>query len=262
MSKYDNRIDLGNVRGQKGDTGNEGVGIRDIVPVSRNGLELQYKITYTQNKSPTYFTVKDGANLEITQIVERGNLKPVTSGAVYSALLNKSPLIHTHDTGHIFLIDENGDVLDTLLSDKLDEIDEHIDLLERHEYVQIVQSLPSSNIDDNVLYLVASDTPLTDNIFEEYVHKNNRWEHVGSVNFVISNYYTITQVDNLLANKVDKVNGKGLSTEDYTTAEKQKLSNLTIDSVISSSSTNPVQNKVIKAYIDSQIGNIIEDMLL
>jgi hypothetical protein len=37
-------------------------------------------------------------------------------------------------------------------------------------------------------------------------------------------YYTKTANDTLLALKVDKVGGKGLSTEDYTTAEKTKLS--------------------------------------
>lgn len=91
--------------------------------------------------------------------------------------------------------------------------------------------------------------------------------------------------------KVDKVNGKGLSTEDYTTAEKTKLSGIaesannyvlpaattsalggiivgsnlsisegvlsadaqvvTVDSSLSSSSENPVQNKVI----NSALGN-------
>jgi len=43
----------------------------------------------------------------------------------------------------------------------------------------------------------------------------------------ITNYfYTQTQTDNLLDDKVDKVAGKGLSTEDYTTAEKTKLSGI------------------------------------
>jgi hypothetical protein len=40
----------------------------------------------------------------------------------------------------------------------------------------------------------------------------------------------------------------------YTTTEKNKLSglkNITVDSAMSSSSTNPVQNKVVKAYIDA-----------
>lgn len=38
--------------------------------------------------------------------------------------------------------------------------------------------------------------------------------------------YTKEQVDTLLSGKVDKVSGKGLSTEDYTTAEKTKLSRI------------------------------------
>lgn len=55
-----------------------------------------------------------------------------------------------------------------------------------------------------------------------------------------------------LALKVDKIDGKGLSTNDYTTDEKNKLAGvatgankITVDSTLSSTSTNPVQNKVI-----------------
>lgn len=33
-------------------------------------------------------------------------------------------------------------------------------------------------------------------------------------------------------------------------------SSVTVDAAISETSTNPVQNKVIKAYIDAQVGNI------
>jgi len=54
------------------------------------------------------------------------------------------------------------------------------------------------------------------------------------------------------ANKVDKVSGKGLSTNDYTTTEKNKLAGIAeganktvVDSTLSSTSTNPVQNKAI-----------------
>lgn len=41
-----------------------------------------------------------------------------------------------------------------------------------------------------------------------------------------SNYYNKTETDNLLDTKVDKVTGKGLSTEDYTSEEKTKLANI------------------------------------
>ena len=43
----------------------------------------------------------------------------------------------------------------------------------------------------------------------------------------LTNYYNKTQVDTIALDKVDKVAGKQLSTEDYTTAEKNKLANLT-----------------------------------
>lgn len=59
-----------------------------------------------------------------------------------------------------------------------------------------------------------------------------------------------------LGNKVDKVSGKGLSTNDYTTDEKNKLAGIasganktTVDSALSSTSTNPVQNKVVNTAI-------------
>lgn len=53
---------------------------------------------------------------------------------------------------------------------------------------------------------------------------------------------------------VQPVSGKGLSTNDYTTAEKEKLAAIeaqanktVVDDTLSDSSTNPVQNKVVQA---------------
>ena len=43
---------------------------------------------------------------------------------------------------------------------------------------------------------------------------------------VAADEYTNAQIDNKLSNKVDKETGKGLSTEDYTTAEKEKLAGI------------------------------------
>lgn len=42
----------------------------------------------------------------------------------------------------------------------------------------------------------------------------------------LTNYYNKSETDNLLDTKVEKVTGKGLSTEDYTTAEQTKLSGI------------------------------------
>lgn len=55
---------------------------------------------------------------------------------------------------------------------------------------------------------------------------------------------------------VEKVAGKGLSTNDYTTAEKEKLAglkNTTVDAALSGTSTNPVQNKAVQAALDTRV---------
>lgn len=66
-------------------------------------------------------------------------------------------------------------------------------------------------------------------------------------------------------NKVDKVSGKGLSTNDYTTADKDKLAGIdaganktVVDEELSSSSTNPVQNKTVNTAI-SDLKSLVGD---
>lgn len=72
----------------------------------------------------------------------------------------------------------------------------------------------------------------------------------------------LTAIKNSLNNKVDKVSGKQLSTNDYTTAEKQKLAGIatqanktTVENVLTSSSTtnalSAAQGKQLKALIDA-----------
>lgn len=48
----------------------------------------------------------------------------------------------------------------------------------------------------------------------------------SAITTALVNYYTKNAIDTLLSNKVDKVSGKQLSTEDFTTALKQKLDGL------------------------------------
>ena len=89
-------------------------------------------------------------------------------------------------------------------------------------------------------------------------------------------------IDDINEAKVDKVSGKGLSTNDFTTDEKNKLAGIAtgatkviVDSTLSNTSTNAIQNKVVanmKSDIDDALsakldtitisgdGNIITDI--
>lgn len=71
----------------------------------------------------------------------------------------------------------------------------------------------------------------------------------------LSGYATIAQLNN----KVDKVTGKGLSTNDFTAAYKTKLDGIdtnanhtVVDGTLKSDSTNPVQNKVINDALSNK----------
>lgn len=67
--------------------------------------------------------------------------------------------------------------------------------------VQVVQELPATG-DAHTLYFVPSADPQTQNIYDEYLYTNNEWEQVGSTAVDLSDYYTKTQVDTLLDDKV------------------------------------------------------------
>ena len=70
--------------------------------------------------------------------------------------------------------------------------------------VQVVQELPATG-EAHTLYFVPSKDPKTQNIYDEYLYANNAWEQVGSTAVDMSDYYTKTQVDNLLVNKAEIV---------------------------------------------------------
>ena len=84
----------------------------------------------------------------------------------------------------------------------------------------------------------------------------------NSLNMVTSGgvYAFVTQG---LGGKVDKVQGKQLSTEDYTTSEKTKLGGIEVeanktivDSALDNSSSNPVQNSVITNALANKVDTV------
>lgn len=93
---------------------------------------------------------------------------------------------------------------------------------------------------------------------------------------IIENSDSISNLTNALNNKVDKVDGKSLTSNDFTDILKTKLDGITenannyslptasetelggvmVDSTLSPTSTNPVQNKVVKSAIDEIDGKL------
>lgn len=115
--------------------------------------------------------------------------------------------------------------------------------------VDIVEELPTTDISTTTIYLInVSGT----NNYNQWMYINNAWANIGSTSVDLSNYYTKGQADTLLDSKVDKVLGKGLSTNDFTNAYKDKLDNYTVDSVLNSTSTNPIQNGTVTDALNTK----------
>ena len=75
---------------------------------------------------------------------------------------------------------------------------------------EIVQSLPTTNISPNKIYLIAiqndDDNTDTDG-YDEYIRINNNWEHVGSFQADFSAYSTTTEVQTMLNNTLQTLQG-------------------------------------------------------
>lgn len=118
--------------------------------------------------------------------------------------------------------------------------------------VVVVQTLPTQDISTTTIYLVPKQTTGTDDIYDEYIYVNNSWEHIGSTAIDLSNYYNKSQVDTLLADKVDKVSGKQLSTEDFTTVLLNKLNGIASGAEVNVQSDWNEADTTSDAYIQNK----------
>lgn len=101
---------------------------------------------------------------------------------------------------------------------RFSNIDTIIETLKNQELFIIVESLPTEDIKVNKLYLVYNTELDEGNVFDVFLYVDDDWEQLDSLSFDIQDYYTKSQVSNLLTSKAEQsevvaVNGRvdGLS---------------------------------------------------
>ena len=93
---------------------------------------------------------------------------------------------------------------------------------------------------------------------------NGRAAIETSANIVLDNYYSKQQVDNFLNNKVDKISGKSLSQNDYTNAEKVRLSQSVLEPEYTAFKNNTqikidnLTNSINQEILDRKNNDIVE----
>ncbi len=178
---------------------------------------LDGKIKTAQNKADNAATAAAGALTEAQKKIAKGGLKTINGQGL-------------EGSGNLTLADIGID----------------------GEIAKIVSELPkAADAVSNKIYLVKSAASATDNTYAEYIKVvedgTAKWEKIGewkgyisvdselsdtSVNPVQNKVVkagittAVNELTSQLTNKVDKVDGKGLSTNDYTTQEKKDLADL------------------------------------
>lgn len=119
-----------------------------------------------------------------------------------------------------------------------DEIDNMVSAIPKFR-IQVVAQLPTTNISTSTIYLVPASYSEAGNLYTEYIYTGVRWEVLGKQNFDLSQYVTITLLNQqtnfifsqvmsrVAAQYVAKVTGMGLSQNDFTDTLLAKLNGLT-----------------------------------
>lgn len=207
--------------------------------------------------------------LDIKSVISAGGSGGVTESTVstmittaINSLIDSSP--DEYNTlgkiaAHLLLTDDQIQTITEQVNDRYtkEETNELVSKIPKFT-IEVVTSLPTENISTTTVYLKTGSKSDPDNIYDEYIYVNSKWELLGSQTIDLSGYVTTDALTTALSNKVDKVPDKGLSTNDFTAAYKTKLdgiaegaNKITIDSALSTTSTNPVQNKVTNSkFVD------------
>lgn len=215
--------------------------------------------------------------LDIKSVISAGGSGGVTEATVstmittsINSLIDSAP--DEYNTlgkiaAHLLLTDEQIRTITEQVNDRYtkEETNELVSKIPKFT-IEVVTSLPTENISTTTVYLKTGSKSDPDNIYDEYIYVKSKWELLGTQKIDLTNFYTKEEADGILNGKVDKVSGKGLSTNDYTTAEKNKLAGIAtganktvVDSDISTTSTNPVQSKAVGLKfqgVDSEISGI------
>lgn len=208
--------------GADGQDGADGVGIASITKTGTSGLVDTYTITYTDGTTST-FTVTNGSDAELTagQYIEINN-DTISVKRDISKTAQQIEYNFTIPGDYTLRVKKylNGDLVDTT-DYQFNSVVDPINL----DSIMEVSKKPGGGFYWVVKNLIASTTQAADYSVELYAFQQ-------STNYTQTFIATIdadkkliiqSELDAALADKVDKVTGKGLSKNDYTDADKAKV---------------------------------------
>ena len=118
----------------------------------------------------------------------------------------------------------------------------------------ITTTLPDvSKADKDTIYMIKVTSAKGNDKYQEYMLIDGSLQMIGDTSTDLTDYAKISDVNNELDNKVDKVAGKGLSTNDYTNTEKAQVATNKSDISTVKTDIQNLQNQdnVLSSRIDN-----------
>jgi hypothetical protein len=105
------------------------------------------------------------------------------------------------------------------------------------------------------------------NVYDQYIYEEGHYTDIGDTELDLDSYATDLELSQGLATKVDKVEGYGLSKNDFTDAKDTKLAgietgaqvNVTPDAALDKTSTNAIQNKAVTEKFEEVEAEILNE---
>ncbi len=152
---------------------------------------------------------------------------------------------------------------DNNLQRQIDSIVASSDVVDIVGTYQDLQNYDTSKLGDNDIIKVLDDSTHNDSTsYYRWKKTQSQWQYIGSE----GPYYTKAQTDALLNGKVNVVEGKGLSTNDFTDALKTKLDGIEsgaqvnkLENVKVNGSSQTITNKSVDISVPTKTSQISND---
>lgn len=238
MVESSNRVDLGNVKGKQGKTG---LGISQIVelPPDTNNLKKNFRIYFTDstNNNPHYF---DYSLTDIEMIVRLNEMSVGNPSSdmsnVPTMYLLKNELSKRPSNTDVYLQNQlyTKSETENLIASAISELELVIPVVSLDDVTDPLESR---------LYMVTGDLTNPneiDSTFDLYIYSDNDWVQLDSLSFSIANYYTKTQIDNMINSLGDtSMISNDLNTDAHSTTKAPSVN-------------------AIKQYVDDLVGDIYD----
>ena len=152
---------------------------------------------------------------------------------------------------------------DNSLQSQIDGIVASSDVVDIVGSYQELQNYDTTHLGDNDIIKVLDDnTHNNATSYYRWKKSTSAWQYIGSE----GPYYTKAETDSLLNGKVNVVTGKGLSTNDFTTALLNKLNGIEtgaqvnkIESIKVNNATQTITNKSVNISVPTKTSDISND---